>query len=155
MLTFGYFGQAAQHLLSLKLGQQHTAMEAACVLVENEAKGLIGNYQSAFSPFAAWPELAQATKDQRVSLGYSENDPLLREGDLRDSIDHLSAHTIGVVGSAEDVAVYQELGTAKIPPRSFLGLAAHLKAHDIASLLGHGVVGTLVGNQAHLLRFTP
>lgn len=156
--TFNSFAAGARHLLSLRLGQQHTAMEAACVLVENQAKALIGTYQSAYSPFAAWQELADATKAQRVQLGYTENDPLLRSGDMRDSIDHLSSHTLGVVGSAEDVAVYQELGTPTIPPRSFLGLAAHLRAQDIANLLGRGVVATLVGGpqpQPNLLRLIP
>ena len=51
-------------------------MERAAKVVEREAKSEIGEYQdSTISPFPAWAELADSTKDNRVRLGFTENDP--------------------------------------------------------------------------------
>lgn len=57
--------------------------------------------------------------------------------------------TEGAVGSDSDIAVYQELGTAKMPPRSFLGGAAFRMAEEVAEALGAGVVAALVGKEVH------
>ena len=79
-----------------------------------------------------WPPLATVTVDEKESLGYtgqvSETDPLLRTGQLRDSIEAVVLpDPMGVVldvGSNDVVAVYQEMGTTTIPPRPFLSLSA-------------------------------
>src|SRR5215469_10800568 len=77
-------------------------------MVEEEAKDVIGTYRY------GWPQLAWLTQVDRVRLGYSENEPLLREGDLRDSISHeVIAHESAVdIGSESEIAAYQELGTS-------------------------------------------
>lgn len=125
--------------------EAHKALEAAARVVEHEAKEEIGHYQDAVGPFAQWAELADSTKDQRVRMGFSENDPLLRTGELRDSIGHEVDGRNAVVGSTSDIAVYQELGTARIPPRSFLGGAAARKESDVVDIIGEGAVIGLVG----------
>ena len=128
----------------------HHALEKAAEVVEAEAKAEIGHYQGKAGPFAAWAELADSTKDDRVKKGYSENDPLLREGTLRDSIHHKVEMT-GIakgeahIGSDNPIAVYQELGTAKIPPRSFLGGALVRKTAEVLKLCGHGTMRALHG----------
>ena len=127
--------------------ETHKALERAAKVVEAEAKREIGHYQSAAGPFAAWAELADSTKADRVAQGFTENDPLLRTGDLRDSITHAVGHHEAVIGSNSDVAVYQELGTRRIPPRSFLGGAMVRKSDTVAAILGAGVVKGLVGEQ--------
>lgn len=79
-----------------------------------------------------WPPLADVTVQEKERLGYtghvSDTDPLLRTGKLRDSIEAVvTAVPDGVlldVGSNDKVAVYQEMGTATIPPRPFLALSA-------------------------------
>jgi phage gpG-like protein len=125
--------------------EQRRALERAALVVEAEAKREIGTYQDETGPFAPWAELADTTKNDRVRQGFSENEPLLRTGDMRDSIDHVVEQDEAVVGSNSDIAVYQELGTDRIPPRSFLGGAASRRGEEVARILGGGVVKALVG----------
>lgn len=128
----------------------HHALEKAAEAVAAEAKAEIGHYQGEAGPFVAWAELADRTKDDRVRHGYAENEPLLREGTLRDSIHHKVEMT-GIasgeahIGSDSPIAVYQELGTSRIPPRSFLGGALVRKTPEVLKLCGHGTVRALRG----------
>ena len=143
------------HLAAMEIDVHHEtqrALERAAIVVETEAKAEIGHYQDGAGPFAAWAELADSTKDDRVAHGYSENDPLLRDGTMRASIEH-AVHMTGItsgeadIGSNSDIAVYQELGTSRIPPRSFLGGAAVRKSDEVARICGECVVTALVGEQ--------
>jgi phage gpG-like protein len=128
--------------------ETHKALEAAAQVVEKEAKAVIGDYQPDAGPFAAWAPLADSTFAEKEKLGYAPPDnPLLREGYLRDSIGHVVEGHEAAVGSNDDVAVYQELGTKSIPPRSFLGAAAVHKEAEVVELLGEGVVSGLVGDE--------
>jgi hypothetical protein len=74
-----------------------------------------------------WPPLARSTVDYKRQHGYtgkvSATDPLLRTGLMRDSVEGGAEGLTGVVGSNDPVAVYQELGTSKIPPRPFISSA--------------------------------
>lgn len=116
----------------------HEALEGAAVIVETEAKRVIGTYDY------NWPELADSTKADRVHQGFPENEPLLRTGEMRDSIEHVSDSREANVGSNNDKAVWQELGTSRgIPPRSFLGQAAVHKASEVVDEIGRVVVGFL------------
>lgn len=130
--------------------ETHRALERAARVVEREAKAEIGDYQTAAGPFMAWAPLAEATVADRVAHGYAPDEPLLRTGALRDSIGH-SVEMQGVaageaiVGSTSRIAVYQELGTATIPPRSFLGGAAVRMTPEVLALIGAGAVKALVG----------
>ena len=89
------------------------------------AKGYIGREMS------GWPRLAERTIADKQRLGFvghvSATDPLLRTGSMRDSI---VLHVVqagntasAVIGSAERKALWQEMGTARIPPRPFLSRA--------------------------------
>lgn len=100
-------------------------LEAVGSKIEKDAKEIIGHYQrSDTGPFPEWEELAPSTKADRVSQGFTPNDPLLRTGELRNSIRHeVRGHSVAV-GSDLDIAIYQEMGTATIPPRPFLRVAA-------------------------------
>jgi hypothetical protein len=51
------------------------------------------------------------------------------------------------VGSNSDIMVYQELGTAHIPPRSILGGAAARKEDEVVKVLGSGVIAALIGEK--------
>jgi hypothetical protein len=62
---------------------------------------------------------------------------------MRDSIEHVVDGHEAVIGSDLDTAVYQELGTEEIPPRSFLGFAAHEEGHRVAELIGERVADYL------------
>lgn len=104
--------------------QTNLVLEELGVVAERKAKEMIGEYQP------GWAPLAEATVEDKVQKGYAPPDnPLLREGDMRESIGHavLFGAEFGmamlVVGSPSPVALWQELGTSRIPPRPFLGRA--------------------------------
>jgi HK97 gp10 family phage protein len=121
------------------------ALEKAAEIIETEAKAEIGHYQGAAGPFAAWPELDDKTKADRVRQGFTENDPLLRTGEMRDSIGTVIEGDEAHVGSNDDKAVWQELGTEHIPPRSFLGHAAVTKSKEVSEIIGREIFGLLTG----------
>lgn len=115
----------------------HSALECAGQIVETEAKRVIGTYDY------NWVELADATKEDRVSQGFPENEPLLRTGEMRDSIEHRVEGDTVHIGSDNDKAVWQELGTVTIPPRSFLKGAVEHKLAEIEEAIGRTVVAHL------------
>ena len=119
---------------------KHAALEEACRLVEERAKALIGH------PHAGWPPLQPETIAQKDGV----NTPLLETGEMRDLIQHTvvdSNH--GYVGSNEDKAVWQELGTSRgIPPRSFLGLGAQLEGPAVAKVVAGTVGGAIAAGLA-------
>lgn len=80
-----------------------------------------------------------------MAQGFEENEPLLRTGELRDSIEHAVGAGEAAIGSNNDKAVWQELGTDKIPPRSFLGSAAVENAEAVKKIVGETIVIALVG----------
>lgn len=125
--------------------EQAIGIKRAAVIIETEAKAEIGHYQEAVGPFVAWAELADSTKADRVNQGYTENEPLLRDGTLRDSIEHRSNREEAMIGSDNPIAEYQELGTATIPPRSFLGGAAARKSEEAVNEIGRHIVAGLIG----------
>ena len=146
----------AAHLAGMvaKVGlADHEILERAAVIVEREAKAEIGHRQGAAGPFKAWDPLAQTTIEGfkghpgKAELGFSppDYDPLLREGDMRDTIEHVVIRNTAHVGSNSMVAVWQELGTSKMEPRSFLGGAAVRKKNEIGRMAGREMVMVLSG----------
>lgn len=94
------------------------------------AKSVIGTYE------AGWKPLAPSTIADRVRHGYSPNEPLLRSGGMRGSIESEAEidgfGVTGAIGSDEVKALWQELGTSRAPPRPFLayGLVESLPAAE-------------------------
>ena len=111
---------------------------------EAHAKAKLGTYQGEAGIFPAWAPLAASTIEEKIKSGYPTPSPLLREGDLRDSISYdveASGLTITVtLGSDSEVAVYQELGTIDIPPRPFLGPTMFERGEIYAAVAGLEVV---------------
>jgi len=97
--------------------------------IEETAKEEIGVYQPAYGPFDAWAPLAESTKADRVRQGYSEDEPLLRSGELRDSIQSEVVGLAAIVGTKSEIGLWQEVGTDRIPPRPFIG-PAYLRKID-------------------------
>ena len=120
-------------------------LEEACKIVETEAKHVIGTYSAGYN----WPQLAWSTQIDRDLHGFPMNEPLLRTGELRDSIQHTVQREwrewTGWVGSNSQIAVYQELGTSRIPPRSFLGGAATAKEREIVEMICKGAHKRFLG----------
>ena len=117
---------------------KHEALEKAAKIVEDGSKKAIGTYEF------GWPPLAESTKRDRVNKGFAEDEPLLRTGDLRDSIRHEVEGDTARVGSDLDYALYQEVGTSRIPPRSFLMQSAVHHRDEIVHEIGHTMVTKLV-----------
>jgi hypothetical protein len=76
----------------------------------------------------SWPPLAAATIADKERKGFPVPAPLLRTGDMRESIRfEVEPSPLGAsmtLGSDDPIAKYQELGTATIPPRPFLATSA-------------------------------
>jgi hypothetical protein len=119
------------------------ALEAGAQMIEDEAKHVIGTYEF------DWPQLAPATQADREAKGYPANEPLLRTGELRDSIEHMIIipGELAEIGSNSDIAVYQELGTSTIPPRPFLLSSAFYKEKEVRRLI-RDVVGAAVAGRS-------
>lgn len=159
-LSFDSFGSFATHLLEVEVGLYetlHRGLEEVAEMVEHSAKDKLGEYQPQVGPFPAWAPLSDYTLygwgwyPGKVDLGYAPPDnPLVREGDLRESIGHEVDHLDAVIGSPEDNALYQELGTSKMPPRPFLGPAGFENKEAIAKLVGAATVVGLVGGEFDL-----
>jgi HK97 gp10 family phage protein len=113
---------------------RHQILEEASELFQYSAQKAIGTYEF------GWPQLAESTQVQRVSQGYSANEPLLRTGDLLGSITHNvdpMANQTGeaYVGTDNPYAKYQEFGTSRIPARPFLGGAIAQEEHRIPEIV--------------------
>jgi hypothetical protein len=93
--------------------------------------------------------LAESTIRDKAAHGYKTPAPLLRSGEMRDSIEYVVHGDEGCVGSNSDVAVFQELGTSRIPPRSFLVSAAISNEDKIHRRAGASAVAALSGYGRH------
>jgi phage gpG-like protein len=121
----------------------------ACEMVAEEARRVIGE------GYDFWPALAPSTLARKMM-----NTPLLETGELRASIEWNASGLEGAVGSNNDKAVWHELGTSHIPPRSFLmGAAIEMesKIHKMAAravmavMMGKGLASAEMRELLHLL----
>ena len=106
---------------------EHQALEIACQMVEDEAKQAIGDPGTGYG----WPPLAASTLARKGA-----DTPLLETGEMRDSIMHHVEGSTGYVGSDNEKALWHELGTVHVPPRSFLMGAAMHKEGEINEMTG-------------------
>jgi hypothetical protein len=121
----------------------------ACEMVAAQARSAIGKQHE------MWPALAPATIADRVNKGFAANEPLLRTGALRDSIQWTTSASgmEGAVGSNSPIAVWQELGTSRIPPRSFLVSSAISMEERIHKMAARAVMAVLAGGGLHSSEF--
>lgn len=133
----------------------------AARLIQETARAEMGHYQGPAGPFAAWPELAGSTQEEREKLGFTPNDPELRNGELCDAIEMAAGDGRAAVGVPNrmvgdgsrqnpirdigQVAIDQEFGTSRTEPRSFIGSAAFRKTHEAVDLVAGSVAATLAG----------
>lgn len=149
MTQFQSLGAFAAHLIKVNATvviALHTATEKIGQIVEARARAEFGTYQPAVGNFPAWDELAETTKDDRVRQGYTENDPLLRSGAMRDETGHSSTALEVLIGSKDPVMVFQEFGTSKMPARPVFGPALVNSENDIHLIVGAALMSGLVGN---------
>ena len=120
-------------------------VKAGAEIIRDEIKREMGTYQAEAGPFEAWAELADSTKRERVALGFTENDPLRRSGELAASVGERSEGNRASIGSDDPVAVWQERGTEHIPPRAAIGGSAFRKEHEVVDVIAARVVYALRG----------
>ncbi len=156
-----FVGHLAKTAHEMKEREEH-AVERALVVIEKDAKARLGEYQPATGPFPGWPSLADSTQADRERQGYAGDEPLLRDGTLQRAIVHEAHGPRGTVGvkdggtepggdaSVGQVAAYMENGTAKAPPRPFMGPAGYAKGAEAAQAAGEELVSVLVGHRVHL-----
>jgi hypothetical protein len=118
-------------------------VEEACKIVQKKAKSAIGKEHE------LWAPLAESTIADKARHGFKTPAPLLRTGEMRDSIEYVVHGNEGAVGSNSEVAVYQELGTSHIPPRSFLVSSAIASEDRIHRMAGGAAVAALSGYGRH------
>ena len=125
------------HLAAVAAQMEHEkrhAVELGCLIIEEEAKSAIGTYKY------GWPTLAASTLARK-----SADTPLLQTGALRDSITHtVESNSSGVVFSNDPKAGWHEFGTARIPPRPFLGTAADVKGEEAARVMAEAALRPLL-----------
>lgn len=120
-------------------------VEQAAEKVEKVAKSEIGHYQQSVGPFPAWAQLQPETEAEKRRLGYKQNAPLERTGEMRDSISHESQGNEAVVGSTDEKMVWHEQGTVHIPPRPVLGPAGIRGMADMQARFAATVAAWLGG----------
>ena len=124
---------------------EQRGLEYGAKLIADEARAELGTYQGAAGSLPAWARLAEATQEERSRLGYTPDDPGLRSGAMRDSIQQSVQHPVAVVGSNDPNLVYFEHGTSKQPARPVLGSAAFRKGEEAANAIGAAVERALAG----------
>jgi hypothetical protein len=137
----------AAHLAGLAAHIRHLEEELlteACEIIAEEARRVVGTYDY------NWPQLAQSTQDQRTRLGFPPNEPLLRTGELRDSIQWQvggpgDVRVHGYVGSDNPKAMWNFLGTPAIPARDPILGAAMAMQQRIEHALGQRAEAWLAG----------
>lgn len=150
MADFNSLAAFASHLMRLEVTEAlalHHGLEVVAARVEKDARDEIGHYQQAAGAFPAWQQLADSTEKEKARLGYPQDAPLLRIGNLRDSISHEVGALEAIVGSPDEVLVYQEIGTQHIPPRPVLGPALYHNQKMVQKVLGAALASGLLGHQ--------
>jgi HK97 gp10 family phage protein len=113
---------------------QARVLNTAAAQLTDEARAMIGTEPT------AWPALAASTIAEKRRLGFtgfiSKTDPLLRTGELRDSIGATVDPDGITLGSSSPIATFQENGTDTIPPRPFLAPTMERHAQEIAQEIG-------------------
>lgn len=135
--TFKGFGECA---LFLQKGAA-TVIPITELAVGATAEILMRETRKGFGDHAL-AELTQTTQDERTALGYTADDPLLRDGALlRDSVEQEVGPGWAGVGSSEPVMGYSELGAynhwsqSVTPPRPVFFIALQMAAAPIMRVL--------------------
>jgi len=119
-----------------RLSQVEALMEEEQVL-ELTGDDILADVRAKFGhQQEGWPDLADTTQADRARQGYPADEPLLREGALRDAYEVWRDGPDVVVGVRPEsdqavIAEAQEFGTATIPPRPVLGPTVAEDAHKL------------------------
>ncbi len=142
-LTLDGFAKLLRTLPRSVAVAERVGLERGAVLIQEEAKDLIGQ------EYAGWPALAASTVALKEARGQTDRisatDPLFATGELRATISHTIEGRTAIIGTPDQVGVYMERGTSRVPPRPFLAPAAYRKGEAAANAIGHAVGLALAG----------
>lgn len=146
MISFERYAE----FLTRSAATSEVVIHASLARIGGHAKTMAAEYIGHELP--QWRPLAASTIAQKERLGFtghvSATDPLLRTGGMRDSIvSEVSGHEV-VVGSDDQKAVWQELGTSRIPPRPFLALAMSNATEYAGEVFGEAALAMLIPPEA-------
>lgn len=117
-------------------------------VVKLDAKERIGHYQHGWAPLALSTVADKGRKGFLGALavgGDGGENPLLRTGRMRGTIQsEVTTHGF-IVGSEDEVMKWQEFGTSKMPPRPVLGPAMYRVMPLAAPLLARNIGRTVGG----------
>jgi hypothetical protein len=148
-MEFAGFGELLEHMAIVVESCDavlEQGLRAVTKSLLKDTREKFGEYQSGAGPYPDWMPLAEVTKNDRVRLGFPEDEPLLRTGDLRDSyyaeVDGLE----GGVGSDEEKALAHEVGNPlkNLPARSTLGIAFAENEQKLFELTGVSMEALIV-----------
>ncbi|CAB3784318.1 hypothetical protein [Pararobbsia alpina] len=148
MTEFKSFAAFAAHLERLAIAGPevtHHIADKAAEEIQKTAKGMIGEYQGAIGPYPAWEELADRTQQERARLGFSENDPGFRTGEMQKSVERTVIDAEAAIGSNDQNLVWFDIGTSKQPPRAVLGAAALHSRERVGAIIGKTMFAWLAG----------
>lgn len=153
--NFEAFSKHLEKVVSQHKDREAKALNAIGAYLEKKSKDTIGYLQQGGGSFASWPELKESTKKDKERKGYAfkeDFNPLYRTGELKRSIHHVVNKTKGevYVGSPLDIALYQEMGTDKIPARSFLGLTFFKEKVQIQYMIGQFLINWITNSRSAL-----
>lgn len=145
------FSTQLKHVMNQYQRRETQLLTIVGRFIEKESKKIIGHRQSVLG-YGFWPELAEATKQEKERLGYGDasNDwqPLLRTGEMRESISYsVQLHKV-YIGSSSDIMVYQEKGTNRIPARPVLGLAMYREKVKLRRAIGNFMYAWITDTRA-------
>lgn len=135
MTTFSLasFAAHATGLIVVVDKAKHDALEEGAKIIEQEAKSVLG------TDGYNWAPLSPHTVKTQPGM-------LLETGEMHDSIEHtVPNNSEAFIGSNNDKAVWHELGTAKMPARSFLMGAAIQKRDEVVKAIGKHIVKMISG----------
>jgi phage gpG-like protein len=143
----GQFADFLEERAALHDEAIHVAAGASALTIFRKA-------QSIFGDASKLEELAPATQDERTRLGYSANEPLLRDGSLlKDRLEHGHEGMFAGVGSEEPVMAYHEYGYLNartgnaVPPRPVLRIAMEESGPSVLAIL-EAVLGRSLSGSA-------
>jgi phage gpG-like protein len=132
--------EMADLLIKLKLTHRlflHEGLKVVADKLVQTAKDEISQYQAEKGHFPEWAPLADSTIADKERLGYSPPDnPLLRTGEMRNSIKSNVVDLDIYFGCTDPKSVYHEFGTSKMPMRPFIGPAAFTNIEFIRKTIG-------------------
>lgn len=160
MRSFDSFDAFASHLAIVSGATKialHEGVKKSVELIQATAKAEIGVYQDGFGTtqgdigaFPAWAQLAESTERQKEIMGYPLDSPLLATGEFRDSIVKEAVGLKGVVASDDELAMWHEMGTDRMPPRPVFGPAGARCEEKVLRILGEAaMIGIIGGDWLH------